>query len=226
MVQAAPVALDSSASTTEAGPSTPRIAPKEVLYCPVCTYPAEFCEFGASLSRCKAWLEEEHPKLFQQYYSEDAITEKMGTLSVEKQEKLEHDVEKMEKKARKKEETLEKQKMASKITIKRIERNKRKYVTTVLGLETFGIDLKKASKIFAQKFATGSSVTKNPQGQEDITVQGDVTDEIADILLEPSSKEAAVFGKAGTIPENAILKTEEKKKKEKPIEIAPQHIAK
>ena len=35
----------------------------------------------------------------------------MGTLSVEKQEKLEHDVEKMEKKARKKEETLEKQKM-------------------------------------------------------------------------------------------------------------------
>ena len=41
-----------------------------------------------------------------------------------------------------------------------------------------GIDLKKASKLFAQKFATGSSVTKNPQGQEDITVQGDVTDEI------------------------------------------------
>ena len=137
---------------------------------------------------------------------------------------------------------------------------------TSLSLSLFrslaGIDLKKASKIFAQKFATGSSVTKNPQGQEDITVQGDVTDEIvslrpfgrfvltsrdhrsplflladsriafvlsrfqADILLEPSSKEAAVFGKAGTIPENAILKTEEKKKKEKPIEIAPQHIAK
>ena len=39
-----------------------------------------------------------------------AVTEKMGTLSVEKQEKLEHDVEKMEKKARKKEETAEKQK--------------------------------------------------------------------------------------------------------------------
>lgn len=43
----------------------------------------------------------------------DAVAEKMGTLSVEKQEKLEHDVEKMEKKARKKEETLEKQKMVS-----------------------------------------------------------------------------------------------------------------
>ena len=69
-------------------------------------------------------------------------------------------------------------------------------------------------------------MTKNPQGQEDITVQGDVTDEIADILLEPSSKEAAIVGKAGSIPESAILKTEEKKKKEKPIELAPQHIVK
>jgi hypothetical protein len=41
------------------------------------------------------------------------VTEKMGTLSVEKQEKLEHDVEKMEKKARKKEETAERQKQVS-----------------------------------------------------------------------------------------------------------------
>lgn len=48
----------------------------------------------------------------------------------------------------------------------------------------------------------------------------------ADILLEPSSKEAAIVGKAGSIPESAILKTEEKKKKEKPIELAPQHIVK
>ena len=68
--------------------------------------------------------------------------------------------------------------LPSQITIKRIERNKRKYVTTVLGLESFGIDLKKAAKLFAQKFATGASVTKNPQGLDDITVQGDVSDEI------------------------------------------------
>lgn len=91
------------------------------------------------------------------------------------------------------------------ITIMRIERNKRKYVTTVLGLESFGscppspypssshipppsladdthppqgVDLKKAAKLFAQKFATGASVTKNAQNLEDITVQGDVTHEI------------------------------------------------
>lgn len=51
------------------------------------------------------------------------------------------------------------------MTIKRIERNKRKHITAIHGLETFGIDLKKAAKQFAQKFATGASVTKNAAGQ-------------------------------------------------------------
>ena len=34
---------------------------------------------------------------------------------------------------------------SSVVTIKRIERNKRKYVTAVTGLEAFGLDLKKVS---------------------------------------------------------------------------------
>jgi density-regulated protein len=33
------------------------------------------------------------------------------------------------------------------------------------------VDLKKAAKLFAQKFATGSSVTKNAQGLDEIVVQ-------------------------------------------------------
>jgi formate hydrogenlyase subunit 6/NADH:ubiquinone oxidoreductase subunit I len=46
----------------------------------------------------------------------DALKSKMGTLSVDKQEKLEHDVEKMEKKAKKKEESDEKKKQSSKVS--------------------------------------------------------------------------------------------------------------
>jgi density-regulated protein len=78
------------------------------------------------------------------------------------------------------------------VTIKRIQRNKNKFVTSIYGLEAFGkslvkgcfaisvvyatdmeldIDLKKAAKLFAQKFATGASVSKNPQGQDEIVVQ-------------------------------------------------------
>lgn len=69
------------------------------------------------------------------------------------------------------------------ITIKRSERNKRKYVTSVHGLDYFGCDLKKVSKLFATKFATGSSVSKRADGQEEIQVQGDVTEEIVRHLV-------------------------------------------
>ena len=70
------------------------------------------------------------------------------------------------------------------MTIKKIERTKRKCVIAISGLEQFDIDLKKAAKSFAQKFACGSSVTKNAAGQDEIIVQGDVQNEIYDYILE------------------------------------------
>lgn len=38
--------------------------------------------------------------------------------------------------------------------------------------------MKKAAKFLAQKFATGASVSKNPQGFDEIVIQGDVTEEV------------------------------------------------
>ncbi|PIO59489.1 translation initiation factor SUI1, partial [Teladorsagia circumcincta] len=40
------------------------------------------------------------------------------------------------------------------------------------------IDLKQASKLFAQKFACGSSVT----GADEIVIQGDVKDDLLDMI--------------------------------------------
>lgn len=48
----------------------------------------------------------------------------------------------------------------------------------------FGVDLKKAAKQFAGKFATGSSVSKTPQGEEEIVIQGDVGDEIVEMIRQ------------------------------------------
>ncbi|CAD6196352.1 unnamed protein product [Caenorhabditis auriculariae] len=45
-------------------------------------------------------------------------------------------------------------------------------------LQTFEIDLKVATKLFAQKFACGSSVT----GADEIVIQGDVKDDLFDLL--------------------------------------------
>ncbi|KIM78290.1 hypothetical protein PILCRDRAFT_824503 [Piloderma croceum F 1598] len=180
--------------------------PVQVLYCEVCTFPPEYCEFGSSLTRCKEWLQEEHPDLFDKYYSDEALQAKVGTLSLEAQTKLEKDSMKKEAKAEAKADAAMKKKMSSHVTIKRIERNKRKYITAIHGLEAFDIDLKKAAKQFATKFATGSSVTKNAQGLDEIVVQGDVSDEVLEMI------EGGV-GVLKGVPEKNISVVEEKKKK-------------
>lgn len=69
-----------------------------------------------------------------------------------------------------------------------------------------GVDLKKAAKLFAQKFATGASVTKNPQGQEEIVVQGDVSGEILEMIEEQT-------GVLKGVPADNVVQVEEKKKK-------------
>lgn len=100
---------------------------------PVCTYPPEYCEFGAHLTKCKEWLKEEHPNLFDKYYSDgdsshflrraqrltiacvEALQTKVGTLSLEAQTKLEKDMAKKEIKAEAKADAALKKKMASQV---------------------------------------------------------------------------------------------------------------
>jgi len=200
---------------TAEGPSdaVPAEPPKEptppvaVLYCQVCTFPVEYCEFGSSLTRCKEWLKEEDKELHGKYYSEEALQAKMGMLTIEAQNKLEKDTAKKEAKAEAKAEAALKKKLASQVTIKRIERTKRKHVTSIHGLEAFDIDLKKAAKQLAGRFATGASVTKNLQGQDEIVVQGDVADEVVEMI---EKGEGVLKG----VPKGNVEIVEEKKKKE------------
>lgn len=93
-------------------------------------------------------------------------------------------------------------KASAKVLIKRVERNKRKYITVLSGLEVYDLDNKKLAKELGKKFATGSSVTKSPTGSEEITVQGDVSDELSCLLAD-------VYG----VPEENIELIEDKKKK-------------
>ncbi|KIL60661.1 hypothetical protein M378DRAFT_14013 [Amanita muscaria Koide BX008] len=155
------------------GQPPPPLAPA-----PSITKPTEPAEPSQSLN---------HPYKYstaQRFYSEDALQVKIGTMSLEAQSKLEKDAVEKEAKADAKTDAALKKKLASQVRtssipilpqstklsretflrIKRIERNKRKHVTAIHGLEAFDIDLKKAAKQFASKFATGASVTKIAQG--------------------------------------------------------------
>ena len=46
------------------------------------------------------------------------------------------------------------------------------------------MDVKKAAKTLANKFARGASVSKNLEGKEEIVVQGDLVDEIEEFVVE------------------------------------------
>jgi density-regulated protein DRP1 len=133
----------------------------------------------------------------------EALAQNLSSLSVKVQERSEKDAAKKAAKAEAKEEREAEKRASSKVVIKRIERNKRKYVTAVSGLEAFGLDLKKVAKEFGKKFATGSSVTKVPGGGEEITVQGDVSAEIEEYILDTYKD----------VPEDNVEIIEDKKKK-------------
>ncbi|KAK0249957.1 Translation machinery-associated protein 22 [Friedmanniomyces endolithicus] len=187
-----------TATATDARP------PKQVVYCDVCTLPPEYCEYGGTTKKCSDWLLANHPALHSHLYSEDAATKGMSNLSLDAQKRADKDAQKKAAKAEAAEAREKTARAASKVYIKRVERNKRKYVTEVSGLEAFGLDLKKIAKEFGKKFATGSSVTKNAGGTGDeITVQGDVSEDIFDWLQEHH----------GEIPEDNIELIEDKKKK-------------
>mmetsp|Transcript_3258 Transcript_3258/g.6536 ORF Transcript_3258/g.6536 Transcript_3258/m.6536 type:complete len:156 (+) Transcript_3258:94-561(+) len=70
------------------------------------------------------------------------------------------------------------------IVLERNTRNKRKCVTTISGLDLFGVKLNEAAKMFGKKFASGASVTKNAENKEQIDCQGDFLDQAVELILK------------------------------------------
>lgn len=134
----------------------------------------------------------------------EVLNANLAALSVDAQKRAEKDAAKKTAKAAAAEQREAERKAEAMVLIKRVERNKRKYVTVVSGLEAHGLDLKKVAKELGKKFATGSSVTKTPAGGEEITVQGDVSDDLYDWLLE-------TYG--DLVPEDNVDCIEDKPKK-------------
>lgn len=161
----------------------PKMPLKTVIYCGVCSFPPEYCEFTGKIKRCRAWLHETHPELFQKLYGdldvEEAAAKLAGSsIGEEREEKLEKDLRKLQAKQESREQRELAKKLSSKVVIKREARTKRKCMIAISGLEVFEIDMKKLAKTFASKFATGCSVSKNAEKKEEIVVQGDVAEEV------------------------------------------------
>ncbi|NXA37361.1 DENR protein, partial [Eudromia elegans] len=172
---AEPVVLDCKGDV-RSGARSDADYPLRVLY--LCSLPTEYCEYMPDVAKCRQWLEKNFPDEFAKLTVENSpkqetgVGEGQGTAGEEE-----------EKKKQKRGKVYIKQKkktVPQKVTIAKIPRAKKKYVTRVCGLATFEIDLKEAQRFFAQKFSCGASVT----GEDEIIIQGDFTDDIIEVIQE------------------------------------------
>merc|ERR1712122_62800 len=129
----------------------------------------EYCEYYPDYEGCKKWLADNLPDQF-----EKLATNEEGADGEDEKKRQKRGGKGMMK-AKKKEAEVQK-----KIVLSIAPRGKKKAVTVVHGLKTFGIDLKVASKFFGQKFACGASIT----GDDEIVIQGDFKDDLFDLIPE------------------------------------------
>jgi len=163
----------------------------------------QYCEFGGTTPKCSAWLSKNHPDLYARLYSPDALASNLSTLSADAIKRAEKDSAKKAAKAAAAEQRDSEAMASAKVIIRLVERNKRKFVTTISGLEQYKLKLKDVSKDMGKKFATGASVTKTASGGEEITIQGDLAVDVEEWLND-------VHGEV--IPEDNIEIVVDKKK--------------
>ncbi len=72
----------------------------------------------------------------------------------------------------------------TKVVIAKVQRQKRKYVTVVAGLETVpDLKIKDAAKIFGRKFSSGASISETQTGHKEVTIQGDLSFDLPPLLI-------------------------------------------
>lgn len=145
------------ATTVDSGP----VSALSIEYCDQCTLPTEYCEFTECAKKAAAAA---------------AISADPDSATADGSSS-EH---KRQTRGGKAQGPKAKKQAEKKLEVFRSNRGKKKFVTVIVGMATFGVDLKEASKLFSKKFACSSSVT----GSDEIIVQGDVKDELMELIPE------------------------------------------
>ncbi|XP_016362455.1 density-regulated protein-like [Sinocyclocheilus anshuiensis] len=115
--------------------------PLKVLYCGVCSLPAEYCEYMPEPAKCKQWLEKNFPDVFAKLTLAPKQETTGGGGGGGGGGEVPHAGEEEEKKKQKRggrgQIKQKKKTVPQKVTIAKIPRAKKKYVTRVCGLATF-----------------------------------------------------------------------------------------
>lgn len=94
---------------------------------------------------------------------------------------------------------------AKEVLVTRATRQRKKAITSVEGLELFGVKLADAAKVFGKKYACGASVVTNPSQKEQIDIQGDVQELVPELILEK-------YGKANGIDAKMVIMVVDKQR--------------
>ena len=148
-------------------------SPVVMCYCPHCSMPQEYCQYGPKFKElCLPHM--------QATLSDAELAQALGQASLEGGVK---DVGPKKSRIVSKEAAV----METKIVIARIQRQKKKFVTSVLGLDTVPAlkgKLDEAAKFFKKKFSCGASVGETPSGAMEVVIQGDVSLELPDKIMQ------------------------------------------
>ena len=74
------------------------------------------------------------------------------------------------------------------VIVTRATRQRKKAITSVEGLDLFGVKLADAAKVCGKKYACGASVVTNASLKEQIDIQGDVQEQVPELLIEKYGK--------------------------------------
>lgn len=173
-----------------------------VDYCGVSGVPFEYCEFMPTFEESKAWFKENYSKFYPEVSDEDALIALMTRLGFEGE--ADAHAKKAQGSKKKPADAAEsaegaegapapaeggkkkkKEKAPDAVVIELTSRNKKKHVTTVRGLEPYGVDMTAAAKVFGKKFACGSAFQKGKNGLPDaIEIQGNYVDDLPPFIEE------------------------------------------
>lgn len=109
----------------------------------VCTLPPEYCEFAGregDIDKCKKWLQEKHPDLYEQIYPEVEGEEGDGTTA--------------KKKGKKKVKFAEE---GGQVRVIKQKRGGKKIVSSIIGLDKYGCNLETVAKQISKRCGTGAA---------------------------------------------------------------------
>lgn len=136
--------------------------PVQVVYCPHCTMPVEYCEYSSLYQeKCLPWITENCPEMVGGA-SAGGTAAKKGGVGPKKKSSL----------------------VETKIVISKVQRQKKKYITSIVGLDTVpDLKIKDAARVFGKKFSSGASVGDTATGAKEVVIQGDLLFELPNVLI-------------------------------------------